>query len=136
MCLVMVLVVLVRWCIPVRGIVSPVCMCLVMVLAVLVRWCIPVRGIVSPVCMCLVMVLAVLVRWCIPVRGIVSPVCVVYICTRYCLTCLYVYLLCVCLYVSSHGTRCAGEVAAEANNSVCCVGVAFNAKIGGEYSQL
>jgi len=36
----------------------------------------------------------------------------------------------------SHGTRCAGEVAAEANNSVCCVGVAYNAKIGGKYSQL
>jgi len=122
-----------------------------MVLSVQVMWCIPVRGIVSPVCMCLVMVLVVLVMWCIPVRGIVSPVCmflyvsshgtgcaheVVYTCTRYCLTCLYVYLLCVYLYVSSHGTRCAGEVAAEANNSVCCVGVAYNAKIGGEYSQL
>uniref|UniRef100_H3D3P2 Furin (paired basic amino acid cleaving enzyme) b n=1 Tax=Tetraodon nigroviridis TaxID=99883 RepID=H3D3P2_TETNG len=30
-----------------------------------------------------------------------------------------------------HGTRCAGEVAAAANNGVCGVGVAFNAKIGG-----
>lgn len=30
-----------------------------------------------------------------------------------------------------HGTRCAGEVAAVANNSVCGVGVAYNAKIGG-----
>ncbi|XP_064650000.1 furin-like protease kpc-1 isoform X4 [Lineus longissimus] len=30
-----------------------------------------------------------------------------------------------------HGTRCAGEVAAEANNNVCSVGVAFDAKIGG-----
>ncbi|UYV70978.1 FURIN [Cordylochernes scorpioides] len=30
-----------------------------------------------------------------------------------------------------HGTRCAGEVAAEANNSRCSVGVAYNAKIGG-----
>ncbi|XP_058502006.1 furin (paired basic amino acid cleaving enzyme) b [Solea solea] len=30
-----------------------------------------------------------------------------------------------------HGTRCAGEVAAAANNSVCGVGVAYNAKIGG-----
>ncbi|KPM11024.1 furin-like protein protease 1, isoforms 1/1-X/2-like protein [Sarcoptes scabiei] len=30
-----------------------------------------------------------------------------------------------------HGTRCAGEVAANANNSVCAVGVAFNAKVGG-----
>lgn len=30
-----------------------------------------------------------------------------------------------------HGTRCAGEVAAVYNNSLCVVGVAFNAKIGG-----
>ena len=30
-----------------------------------------------------------------------------------------------------HGTRCAGEVAAEANNGFCGVGIAFNASIGG-----
>uniref|UniRef100_A0A8C1XIU2 Furin (paired basic amino acid cleaving enzyme) a n=1 Tax=Cyprinus carpio TaxID=7962 RepID=A0A8C1XIU2_CYPCA len=30
-----------------------------------------------------------------------------------------------------HGTRCAGEVAAVANNGICGVGVAYNAKIGG-----
>ncbi|OWA52946.1 Furin-like protease 1, isoforms 1/1-X/2 [Hypsibius exemplaris] len=30
-----------------------------------------------------------------------------------------------------HGTRCAGEVAAQANNSNCVVGIAFNARIGG-----
>uniref|UniRef100_A0A8C5I6J5 Furin-1-like n=1 Tax=Gouania willdenowi TaxID=441366 RepID=A0A8C5I6J5_GOUWI len=30
-----------------------------------------------------------------------------------------------------HGTRCAGEVAAVANNQYCGVGVAYNAKIGG-----
>lgn len=30
-----------------------------------------------------------------------------------------------------HGTRCAGEVAATANNSLCSVGIAFNAKVGG-----
>ncbi|KAL7668816.1 hypothetical protein ACOME3_009500 [Neoechinorhynchus agilis] len=30
-----------------------------------------------------------------------------------------------------HGTRCAGEVAAVANNSLCIVGVAYDAKIGG-----
>uniref|UniRef100_A0A8D3A6Y9 Furin (paired basic amino acid cleaving enzyme) b n=1 Tax=Scophthalmus maximus TaxID=52904 RepID=A0A8D3A6Y9_SCOMX len=30
-----------------------------------------------------------------------------------------------------HGTRCAGEVAAAANNGVCGVGVAYNAQIGG-----
>lgn len=31
-----------------------------------------------------------------------------------------------------HGTRCAGEVAAAANNQICGAGVAYNAKIGGE----
>nr|XP_023670000.1 furin-1-like isoform X1 [Paramormyrops kingsleyae]XP_023670001.1 furin-1-like isoform X1 [Paramormyrops kingsleyae]XP_023670002.1 furin-1-like isoform X1 [Paramormyrops kingsleyae]XP_023670003.1 furin-1-like isoform X1 [Paramormyrops kingsleyae]XP_023670004.1 furin-1-like isoform X1 [Paramormyrops kingsleyae]XP_023670005.1 furin-1-like isoform X1 [Paramormyrops kingsleyae]XP_023670007.1 furin-1-like isoform X1 [Paramormyrops kingsleyae]XP_023670008.1 furin-1-like isoform X1 [Paramormyrops len=30
-----------------------------------------------------------------------------------------------------HGTRCAGEVAAVANNGICGVGVAYDAKIGG-----
>ncbi|XP_050537398.1 furin-like protease 1 isoform X2 [Daktulosphaira vitifoliae] len=30
-----------------------------------------------------------------------------------------------------HGTRCAGEVAATANNSMCSVGVAYGASIGG-----
>lgn len=30
-----------------------------------------------------------------------------------------------------HGTRCAGEVAAQADNHMCSVGVAYNAKIGG-----
>lgn len=34
-----------------------------------------------------------------------------------------------------HGTRCAGEVAATANNSLCAVGVAFGAGVGGEYSE-
>ncbi|CDQ57944.1 unnamed protein product [Oncorhynchus mykiss] len=32
-----------------------------------------------------------------------------------------------------HGTRCAGVVAAVANNGVCGVGVAYQAKIGGKY---
>ncbi|XP_036385914.1 proprotein convertase subtilisin/kexin type 5 [Megalops cyprinoides] len=32
---------------------------------------------------------------------------------------------------NKHGTRCAGQVAASANNSLCGVGVAFNARIGG-----
>ncbi|NXD31785.1 FURIN protein, partial [Spelaeornis formosus] len=41
-----------------------------------------------------------------------------------------------CEYDSSslgcrHGTRCAGEVAAVANNGICGVGVAYNARIGG-----
>lgn len=30
-----------------------------------------------------------------------------------------------------HGTRCAGEVAAEAFNDFCGVGIAFNASVGG-----
>ncbi|EAA01324.4 AGAP001330-PA [Anopheles gambiae str. PEST] len=30
-----------------------------------------------------------------------------------------------------HGTRCAGEVAATANNSKCAVGIAYGAKVGG-----
>ncbi|KAB0391038.1 hypothetical protein E2I00_006608, partial [Balaenoptera physalus] len=34
-------------------------------------------------------------------------------------------------YVSLHGTRCAGEVAAMANNRFCGAGVAYNARIGG-----
>ena len=35
------------------------------------------------------------------------------------------------LFFFSHGTRCAGEIAAEANNNVCSVGVAYNAQVGG-----
>ena len=31
-----------------------------------------------------------------------------------------------------HGTRCAGEVAMMANNQKCGVGVAYNARIGGD----
>ena len=34
-----------------------------------------------------------------------------------------------------HGTRCAGEVAAEENNGICSVGVAYNARIGGNCFQ-
>lgn len=30
-----------------------------------------------------------------------------------------------------HGTRCAGEVSATANNSACGIGIAYNSKIGG-----
>ncbi|XP_072899632.1 PC3-like endoprotease variant B isoform X1 [Hemitrygon akajei] len=32
---------------------------------------------------------------------------------------------------NGHGTKCAGEVAMEANNSFCGVGIAYNANIGG-----
>jgi len=35
------------------------------------------------------------------------------------------------LFTSRHGTRCAGEVAAEANNGICSVGVAYESSIGG-----
>lgn len=37
---------------------------------------------------------------------------------------------------NKHGTRCAGEVAAAANNSHCTVGIAFNARIGGMGNKL
>lgn len=36
---------------------------------------------------------------------------------------------------NKHGTRCAGEVAAVANNNFCGVGVAYNASIGGKTSK-
>lgn len=32
---------------------------------------------------------------------------------------------------NAHGTKCSGEIAAVANNSICGVGIAFNANIGG-----
>ena len=32
---------------------------------------------------------------------------------------------------NKHGTRCAGVIAATANNEICVVGVAYNAKFGG-----
>ena len=35
-----------------------------------------------------------------------------------------------------HGTRCAGEVAAQANNSLCSVGVAYEASVGGEATEI
>ena len=34
-------------------------------------------------------------------------------------------------FYDSHGTKCAGEVAAQADNGICGVGVSFNASIGG-----
>lgn len=34
-------------------------------------------------------------------------------------------------WFNSHGTRCAGEVAAARDNKVCGVGVAYNSKIAG-----
>lgn len=33
-----------------------------------------------------------------------------------------------------HGTRCAGEVAATANNTLCAVGVAYGAGVGGNFA--
>ncbi len=41
-----------------------------------------------------------------------------------------------CDFTKRHGTRCAGVVAASANNSLCIVGIAYNAKIGGEFSEM
>ena len=53
-----------------------------------------------------------------------------------CLTILqsFLYLIFHLSYftISSHGTRCAGEIVAVANNSNCGVGVAYNAKVGGK----
>lgn len=37
----------------------------------------------------------------------------------------------VVIFIFRHGTRCAGEVAAQSNNSECSVGAAYDAKIGG-----
>jgi len=39
-------------------------------------------------------------------------------------------------FTDSHGTRCAGVVAAEANNDICSVGVAFESRIGGMWFYL
>lgn len=39
---------------------------------------------------------------------------------------LYLFFFC------SHGTRCAGEVAAARDNLICGVGVAYDSKIAGE----
>ena len=36
------------------------------------------------------------------------------------------------LFLTSHGTKCAGVIAARANNGICGVGVAYRAKVGGE----
>ena len=33
--------------------------------------------------------------------------------------------------INKHGTRCAGEIAAVANNGLCNVGVAYNSRVGG-----
>ena len=38
-----------------------------------------------------------------------------------------------CFAIYSHGTRCAGEVAAARDNNVCGVGVAYNSKVAGMY---
>ena len=50
---------------------------------------------------------------------------------QYVMVCTMANVFCYLFYLYSHGTRCAGEVAAVANNGVCGVGVAYNAKIGG-----
>lgn len=35
-------------------------------------------------------------------------------------------------FASSHGTRCAGEVAAKRDNGYCGVGVAYESKVAGK----
>ena len=42
--------------------------------------------------------------------------------------------MCATCAFNRHGTRCAGEVAAEANNAICSAGVAYEASIGGKHS--
>lgn len=44
---------------------------------------------------------------------------------------LAAFTQCLCLPFCSHGTRCAGEVSAAANNNICGVGVAYNSKVAG-----
>lgn len=34
----------------------------------------------------------------------------------------------------SHGTRCAGEVAAARDNGICGVGVAYDSKVAGKFN--
>lgn len=47
-------------------------------------------------------------------------------------TCIYLgFIWSLCLLFHSHGTRCAGEVSAAANNNICGVGVAYNSKVAG-----
>lgn len=36
------------------------------------------------------------------------------------------------MFFNSHGTRCAGEVAAARDNGVCGVGVAYHSKVAGK----
>lgn len=36
------------------------------------------------------------------------------------------------LFLYRHGTRCAGEIAMQADNNKCGVGVAYNSKVGGK----
>ena len=37
------------------------------------------------------------------------------------------------VFIFRHGNRCGGVIAAAANNNNCGVGVAFNAKLGGNF---
>lgn len=37
---------------------------------------------------------------------------------------------------NEHGTRCAGEIAAVANNGVCGVGIAYEASISGTFGSV
>ena len=45
-------------------------------------------------------------------------------------------LIAISYHVYRHGTRCAGQVAASANNSKCGVGAAFEASIGGKLTSI
>lgn len=50
-------------------------------------------------------------------------------CSAFDIVCLDAFAL---FWVFRHGTRCAGEIAMQADNNKCGVGVAYNSKVGGE----
>jgi len=45
---------------------------------------------------------------------------------------VYPLLFALVLTLHRHGSNCAGVIAAEGNNGQCGVGLAYNARIGGE----
>lgn len=45
---------------------------------------------------------------------------------------MYLFLFDSVLTLHRHGSNCAGVIAAEGNNGQCGVGLAYNARIGGE----
>lgn len=54
-------------------------------------------------------------------------------CILFCVVCIAGLVDQLCCLIFRHGTRCAGEVSAQANNEICSVGIAYDAGIGGKY---